>query len=118
MSPLWPFSGCHKKRSAKGARSFFHIWSLFGHIFQTLLSLYSSLFLARLLLPDSFCGRVTFCVTYKPRLTIGDDSEEKILSRNAALHCNNSIPHSTERKTVTVTEVFVVSRTAPIITLQ
>ena len=50
LVPKCQFSGSNKRRSAKGVRSFFSFWSLFGHFFLAFLSLFSSPFL-----PDSFC---------------------------------------------------------------
>ena len=54
-------SGCRKRSAAKGVRSLFFVFGTlsvtFRSLFLTLLSLFSSPF-ARLLLPDSFCGRV------------------------------------------------------------
>ena len=56
-------SGCRKRSAAKGVRSlfFFGFGTLlvtFRSLFLVLLSLFSRYIFAKLLLPDSFCGRV------------------------------------------------------------
>ena len=51
-------SGCRKRRSAKGVRSLFSFSELFRSLFGHLFCDFFRHFFAKLLLPDSFCGRV------------------------------------------------------------
>ena len=71
-NPLWGeprkvpffshFSGCRKRSAAKGVRSLSFVFGTlsvtFRSLFLMLLSLFFVTFFAKLLLPESFCGRV------------------------------------------------------------